>query len=145
MVAAHLNYITEHHVALLAESQITVAYCPRSSAYFGHKHHRIQEMLAAGVSVALGTDSLICLDTPDRISVLDEMRLLFRRGGIDSSTLIAMATINGARALGEDQSILTLETGMVAGLIAIETTMETPFASAMESSKAPTWIVPLGA
>ena len=145
MVAAHLNYIEERHLALLAESQVTVAYCPRSSTYFGHENHRVQEMLASGVSVALGTDSLICLDTPDRISVLDEMRVLYRSGGFDSASLIAMATINGAEALGEDQSTLTLETGSVAGLIAIETTRENPFSSAMNTCNSPTWIVPLGA
>ena len=51
---------------MLAASNITVAYCPRASHYFGHTNHRWKEMLDAGINVALGTDSLLCLDTPDQ-------------------------------------------------------------------------------
>ena len=56
-------------------------YCPRASEFFGHPagghpSHRYREMLAAGVPVALGTDSAIVLGDAPSISVLDEMRLL---------------------------------------------------------------------
>ncbi|MDP6542069.1 MAG: amidohydrolase family protein [Phycisphaerales bacterium] len=143
LLAAHLNYIEERHLEKLADSSITVAYCPRASAYFGHSNHRFQQMLDSGVSVALGTDSLLCLDTPDRISVLDDMRLLYKQGCTDHSTILSMATTSGAKALGEDPSLLTLEIGEVAGLIAIETTSENPMSEAMNSSKAPIWILPM--
>lgn len=119
-LAAHCNYLEDAHLALLAASQVTVAYCPRASAYFGHSGHRWQEMVDAGVRVALGTDSQLCLDTEDRISVLDEMRLLHRRDGGDPATLLAMATVNGAAALGIDAGMVSLTPGPVLGLLAFE-------------------------
>ena len=143
MIAVHVNYMEDRHVELLANSQVTVAYCPRASAYFGHTNHRYREMLASGIAVALGTDSLICLDTPDRISLLDELRYLFKEGCTDPSTLLTMATVNGARALGEDTTLLTLEVGRIAGLLAIESASENAFESAMVSTTPPRWIVPL--
>ena len=143
MIAVHVNYMEDRHVELLANSQVTVAYCPRASAYFGHTNHRYQKMLASGIAVALGTDSLICLDTPDCISLLDELRYLFKEGCTDPSTLLTMATVNGARALGEDPALLTLEKGKIAGLLAIDTASENAFESAMVSSVPPKWIVPL--
>ena len=143
MIAVHMNYIEDTHLALLANTNVTVAYCPRASAYFGHTNHRFQEMLAHGISVALGTDSLICLNTPDRISVLDEMRFLYKEGCKEPSTLLTMATVNGAKALGEDPSLLTLEKGPIAGLLAIETRDGCAFEAAMSASTPPKWITPL--
>lgn len=115
VLAAHVNSATDGDIALLARTGSCVAYCPRSSAYFHAPErlgaHRYRDMLEAGVSVALGTDSIINLDTPDRISTLDEMRLLFRRDATPAHTLLAMATTHGARALGLDPSAFTLAPG----------------------------------
>ena len=77
-------------------------------------------MLASGINVALGTDSMLCLDTPNRISVLDEMRLLHRRDNADPRLLLQMGTTNGAIALGVEPSRFTLDPGPVAGLIALD-------------------------
>lgn len=124
MVAAHLNYIDARHLPLLAASRTTVAYCPRASAYFGHPNddhgpHRYRQMMSAGINVALGTDSIVCLDREDRLSVLDEMRLLHRRDGTDPALLLRMATTNGARALGFDPQLVAVAPGPTAGLLAI--------------------------
>ena len=117
-ISAHLNYIEDRHLPMLAQSNMSVAYCPRASVYFGHRNHRWKEMVDAGVNVALGTDSLLCLDTPDRISVLDEMRLLYKRDNADPTLLFGMATINGATALGVDASLVVLKPGETAGILA---------------------------
>ncbi|MCA9296725.1 MAG: amidohydrolase family protein, partial [Phycisphaerales bacterium] len=103
-IAAHLNYITDDDLHRLTDMPITVAYCPRASAYFrhpraGHAAHRYRDMIDAGINVALGTDSIVCLDTPDRLSILDDMRLLAQRDHTPGRDLLRMATINGARAL----------------------------------------------
>jgi cytosine/adenosine deaminase-related metal-dependent hydrolase len=106
----HMNYLSDEDVFTLvrdgAEPNGCVpVYCPRASAYFrhpnpGHEPHRYRELLAAGVPVALGTDSAIVLGEAPDISVLDEMRWLWRRDGVEPGTLLAMATEHGARALG---------------------------------------------
>jgi len=106
----HMNYLGDGDIAqLVAEAGCdrpsVVVYCPRASEYFrhpnpGHAPHRYRELLAAGVPVALGTDSAIVLGDAPTISVLDEMRLLWRRDRTDPMLLLAMATVHGARALG---------------------------------------------
>lgn len=119
-IAAHVNYCDLSHLAILARTRTTVAYCPRASAYFGHQDHPYRLLLDSGVNVALGTDSIICLDSPDRLSVLDEMRLLYQRDRVNARTLLAMATVNGCRALGFDEDLVTLSIGPKPSLIAVE-------------------------
>lgn len=105
-LVVHCNDVSDGD---LARFEGPVAYCPRSSSYFQAEAafgpHRYREMLAAGINVCLGTDSIINLpnDAADAarggISVLDEGRLLHRRDGTSPRTLLEMMTVNGARAL----------------------------------------------
>jgi cytosine/adenosine deaminase-related metal-dependent hydrolase len=111
-LAVHVNDCTDEDLRLLAERQAVVVYCPRASAYFGAERHfgphRYRDMLAAGIPVALGTDSIVNLPpsaadpAAGGISTLDEMRLLFRRDGTDPFQLLAMGTTLGALALNLD-------------------------------------------
>lgn len=119
ILCAHLNDLDDRSLGVLAALPIDVAYCPRASEYFGHSGHRYREMRAAGINVCLGTDSAICLDTPGRVSTLDDVRLLVRRDGLPLGEAIAMATSCGARALGLDASRWTLRPGPVAGVLAV--------------------------
>ena len=147
-LAAHLNYIDDHHLALLAAWPLSVAYCPRASAYFGHPRndhdpHRYRDMLEAGINVALGTDSMLCLDTPHRLSVLDDMRFLYHRDNTDPRLLLRMGTINGAIALGVESSRFTLDPGPVAGLIALEINPESnldPLRQILDGDAPPEWL-----
>ncbi len=120
---AHVNDADDAAIDTLARTGASVAYCPRASAYFGAPGglgpHRYREMLARGVNVCLGTDSIVNLDTPGRISVLDEARLLARRDGTPARELIAMMTVRGASALGLDPALFRfLPGGPVAGVVA---------------------------
>lgn len=114
-LTAHVNDADDEAIATLARTKSSVAYCPRASAYFDAPGwlgpHRYREMLRAGVNVCLGTDSIVNLDTPGRISVLDDARLLRRRDGVDGRMLIAMMTTNGAAALGLDPAGFLLKPG----------------------------------
>jgi hypothetical protein len=104
-MAVHLNDVSNADLGRLREAGVIAVYCPRSSAYFGAERHfgphRYRDLLAAGVPVALGTDSIVNLPAhaadPARggISILDELRLLHRRDGTDPATLLGMATVNG--------------------------------------------------
>lgn len=107
--AVHCNDVSDTDLDILSGTGTRVVYCPRSSDYFGAPErlgpHRYREMLARGIPVALGTDSIINLPAvaadPEfgSISVLDEMRHLYLRDGTDAATLFAMGTVNGACAL----------------------------------------------
>jgi cytosine/adenosine deaminase-related metal-dependent hydrolase len=121
---AHVNDADDGAIEVLAQTGTRVAYCPRASAYFGAPErlgpHRYRDMLAAGVRVALGTDSLINLPpdaavTPGEggrgMSVFDEMRLLHARDGADPVTLLRMATVHGAEALHLDPAAFMFRPG----------------------------------
>jgi cytosine/adenosine deaminase-related metal-dependent hydrolase len=147
-LVAHVNDATDRAIKTLAKSKASVAYCPRASDYFGaHNHfrnHRYRDMLASGVNVCLGTDSIVNLDTHDRISILDEMRFLSRRDGTDAKTLLKMATINGANALGLDDSGFTLAPGdLPRGLISIpiDSGSTGSWESAMGNNYPPEWVL----
>ena len=151
VMVVHLNYIEDEHIELLSRTGTRVVYCPRASDYFGHPHaghpgHRYQQMLASGVTVALGTDSLCCLDTPDRISVLDEMRHLHVRDGADPALLLSMGTVHGARALEIDESLVSFAPGPIAGVIAVDVSEESmrrtgALAGAFSQRNAPRWVL----
>ena len=141
---AHLNYVNDNHIAKLASWNATVVYCPRASAYFNHENHRYLDMIQRGVRVALGTDSIIGLDTPDRISILDEMRFLYQRDQTDPNTLLKMATINGAKALNLNPHMVSLQPTEISnptpipGLIAIPlapNSKQPPLTQAMQNNK----------
>lgn len=109
-LVAHVNDADDAAIETLARTGTSVAYCPRASAYFGAERHfgphRYREMLARGINVALGTDSIVNLpheaatEGGGGISILDEMRFLWRRDGGRPEELLRMATTNGAKAMG---------------------------------------------
>lgn len=130
----HLNDVREGDLEILKDSGATVIYCPRSSRSFGAAldfgPHRYREMLAMGIPVALGTDSIINLDRlaegeRGRISVVDEMSLLLNEideaGPEDAVAVLRMGTEFGARALGLDERLFRfMPEGETAGVVAVE-------------------------
>ncbi|MEM9419529.1 MAG: amidohydrolase family protein [Planctomycetota bacterium] len=110
-VLAHCNYVSDDDIALLAETNASVAYCPIASEYFGHGisggGHRYRDMLDAGVNVCLGTDSIVCqpANEPQPLGILPQMRRLYQRDQTDPSLLLQMATAHGQRALQLDGGI----------------------------------------
>lgn len=76
----------------------SIVYCPRTHAAFGHPPHPFREFLARGVRVALGTDSLA--SNPD-LDLLAEARFIDTQyPDVPGATLLRMATLSGAEALG---------------------------------------------
>ncbi|MEC9373369.1 MAG: amidohydrolase family protein [Planctomycetota bacterium] len=143
---AHCNDAPDKGIEILARLGASVAYCPRSSAYFGHPGqlgpHRWSAMRDAGVNVCLGTDSIVGL-TPEssgglpRISPLDEIRVLHAATGADPKTLLEMATLNPAKALGLDPSHFEFNNGAIAGIAAIRLSDDAAWRSPREQLVAP--------
>lgn len=106
----HGNYLDDGDIAFLAEHpQLSVVYCPRTHAYFGHGPHPLPQLLARGVNVALGTDGRC--SNPD-LSVWNEVLFLRQHlPSIPPETLLRMATRSGAAALGAPSSLGTLCVG----------------------------------
>ncbi len=122
----HLADVSDADLDLLQASNCHIAYCPRSAAYFNSPAllgpHRFEAMLARGINVCLGTDSVINIPQADLdlrgLSVLDEARLLIATRGISPQTAIAMCTTNGAKALGLASASFSFEPGPLAGMVA---------------------------
>jgi cytosine/adenosine deaminase-related metal-dependent hydrolase len=96
----------------------TVVLCPRTHHAFGHPPHPVHELLARGVRVALGTDGLS--SNPD-LSILNEMRFLHAdRPDLPTETVLKMATLWGAEALGLADECGTLEPGRSADFVAVQ-------------------------
>lgn len=104
---AHCNYVSDDDLALLAETDASVAYCPIASEYFGHVDHRYRDILDAGINVCLGTDSIVCqpANAEQPLGILPQMRRLYRRDRTDPALLLRMATRHGRRALGLDDTL----------------------------------------
>jgi cytosine/adenosine deaminase-related metal-dependent hydrolase len=115
----HGNYLDDDEVAFLADRQdrMAVVYCPRTHAYFEHESYPLAEMLAAGVTMAFGTDSRS--SNPD-LSLLAEMRFVRdMHPDVAPSKIVELATLGGARALGLADQIGTLEPGKRADIVAV--------------------------
>jgi cytosine/adenosine deaminase-related metal-dependent hydrolase len=111
---AHANYLSP---LTPIPTNGTVVYCPRTHAAFGHPSHPFREFLARGVRVALGTDSLA--SNPD-LDLLAEARFLHSRyPDVPPATLLRMATLSGAEALGWQDETGSLEVGKSADLVVL--------------------------
>jgi len=116
----HGNYLNDEEIAFVAErrDRMSVVYCPRTHAWFQHDPYPLESMLAAGVSVALGTDSRA--STPD-LSLLEEMRAVAKRHPrVPPEKIVEMGTLAGAKALGLEAVLGTLEPGNLARLAIID-------------------------
>lgn len=116
-ILIHCNYITEEEISLIQFSRASVAFCPRSHRFFGHANHPVQKLLNAEVNVGLGTDSLASNET---LSILDEMKFLALHSVISHKTLLSMATVNGAKALGLESHVGQIREGFEADLCGIK-------------------------
>ncbi|OIQ78225.1 5-methylthioadenosine/S-adenosylhomocysteine deaminase [mine drainage metagenome] len=124
LLAAHCVHLTPGEIELLATQGCHVAHCPTSNLKLGSGIAPVAALLAAGVNVGLGTDGAA---SNNRLDIFAEMRLaaLLAKAGGEASTLPAMqalemATINGARALGLDDCIGSIEAGKLADLVAVD-------------------------
>lgn len=120
----HAVHVTDEDVAKLREHDVAVCLTPRSSAQLGMGTAPLDEFLRAGLRVGLGTDSPAATNSTD---ILTEMRstLLLQRATnarrfLSSTTMLELATIGGARALGMEESIGSLEIGKQADIIAVD-------------------------
>jgi 5-methylthioadenosine/S-adenosylhomocysteine deaminase len=119
----HCVRVDADDIDAIARRDCSVAHCPASNAKLGHGIAPLVALLAAGVRVGVGTDSVA---SNDRMDLLDEARLATllatareaRYDALASERALELATIGGAVALGLETEIGTLEVGKSADLAA---------------------------
>ncbi len=108
LLAIHAVQADPEDVALLAEADAAVAACPRSNRRHGHGDPPLAELLGAGVRAGLGTDS--AASVPD-LDLLAEARAARELAGLAAEEAVRLATLGGARALGMEAELGSLEAG----------------------------------
>ncbi|MEI7532798.1 MAG: amidohydrolase family protein [Verrucomicrobiae bacterium] len=124
VLAIHVNCLARGDATLLAKNKTHVVHCPRSHDYFKHPKFERERLANAGVNLCLGTDSLATTRKTGKqkpeLDMFAEMRALADADPkLSPETILQMATLNGARALGLAGKIGTLSPGALADLIAI--------------------------
>jgi 5-methylthioadenosine/S-adenosylhomocysteine deaminase len=158
LVLAHAVAVTDAEVQLLAESRTSVAFCPSSSLKLAKGATAIgkyPEMLDAGVTVSLGTDGVSASGNLNLHRQVHIVAGLFKDARIDATKVgarqaVRMATIDGAKALGWDDEIGSLEIGKKADFVLFDLEHHewTPYSdplqalvwSASTASIAETWV-----
>ncbi|HEX8844448.1 MAG TPA: 5'-deoxyadenosine deaminase [Pyrinomonadaceae bacterium] len=121
---AHCVHLDDAELGILAQTGTHVAHCPSSNLKLGSGIAPVKKMLERGISVSLGADGAPC---NNRLDMFTEMRTaaLLQKVSHDANVLPAgralrMATIDGARALGLNQEIGSLEVGKRADVITVD-------------------------
>ncbi|MEM1112139.1 MAG: TRZ/ATZ family hydrolase [Pseudomonadota bacterium] len=121
----HMTDLGAQDIALLAESGAHVIHCPHSNMKLASGACPVHKLAKAGVNVALGTDSAASNNNLNLFQEMHTAALLAKLINEDATALpaedvLAMATLNGARALGLDHLIGSLEPGKCADMIAVD-------------------------
>ena len=119
----HCVRVDDADIETMARHRCAVAHCPASNAKFGHGIAPLLAMLSAGIRVGIGSDSVA---SNNRMDILDESRLAVlihraatrKHDAFGAHQALELATIGGARAIGIDSRVGSLEVGKDADLSA---------------------------
>jgi 5-methylthioadenosine/S-adenosylhomocysteine deaminase len=125
ILAAHCITLQPSDFSTVAQTPFTVVFAPSSDMRNAAGVPPLVEMLAAGINVALGTDNVTNNNSYDmfkEMTLTGKLMALLKRdpAAIPTRSILEMATLGGARALGKEKEIGSLETGKKADLIALD-------------------------
>lgn len=123
---AHAVWLDDAEIGLMAERGVSVSHNPVSNMKLASGFAPVAELLAAGVAVGLGTDGE---KENNNLDMFEEMKVASLMGKIrtmdaaamDSWQVLEMATLGGARAIGQEDRLGSLEVGKQADLVAVRT------------------------
>jgi 5-methylthioadenosine/S-adenosylhomocysteine deaminase len=124
-IAAHCVHVNDEDIQILAKSKVSVAYNPTSNLKLASGFAPVEKMQNEGVNVALGTDGA---SSNNNLNMFEEIHLAsivnkcvnYDAVSVPAETAIKMATINGAKALGIQDELGSLEVGKKADIILID-------------------------
>jgi 5-methylthioadenosine/S-adenosylhomocysteine deaminase len=121
---AHCVWVDDDEQSLMAEREVKVLHCPGSNLKLGSGLAPVVEMRKKGISVSLGADGAAC---NNHLDMFEEMRLAavlqsvrHHPGALTARDVLTMATREGAKALGLEKEIGSIEVGKKADLIVID-------------------------
>ena len=125
VVADHCVMLTDAEIKLLAKREVKIVHCPERNMKLASGVAPVPQMLAAGISVGLGTDSSASNNDIDMFGEMNSAAKLHKVNTLDptvmpAETVLEMATMGGARVLGAENKIGSLEPGKKADLIVLD-------------------------
>ena len=125
LIACHCVYLTEAEMDLLAERGVRVVHNPESNMKLASGVAPIPDLLKRGVPVGLGTDGCASNNNLDLFQEMDFAAKLHKVHRLDptvmpAETVLEMATLGGARVLGMEEEIGSLEVGKKADVIVVD-------------------------
>lgn len=122
---AHMVWLDDSDIRRVARTKSNVAHCPSSNLKLASGIPKVPEMIEAGVNIGLGCDGAPCNNSYDMIremklaAVIQKARLLDPRV-MPATSVLEMATINGARAMGIQSEVGSIEVGKRADLVLVD-------------------------
>ena len=116
MLLVHAVEVDPHDLERIRETTSFVVHCPRSNSYLRHRAAPVAEMRVRGIPVSLGTDSVASNESFDMFA---EMRAVVEQQKLSCDEAFRMATIEGARALGMEKDLGSLESGKRADFVVV--------------------------
>jgi 5-methylthioadenosine/S-adenosylhomocysteine deaminase len=125
LLAVHMTQLTDNELQTVAATGAHVIHCPESNLKLASGFCPVAKLHQAGVNIALGTDSAASNNDLDMFVEMRLAALLAKAVTSDASAIPAnqalrMATLNGAKALGLEQEIGSLQIGKAADVIAVD-------------------------
>jgi cytosine/adenosine deaminase-related metal-dependent hydrolase len=119
LILVHNTYADRTTIRVIKEREnLFWCLCPNSNIYIENKIPPLNLLIDEGCEIVIGTDSLA---SNSNLSILEELKTLqFSFPEIPFEDLVSWATINGAKALGEEDRIGRIETGKKPGLLLLE-------------------------
>lgn len=123
VMLAHCVHLDEEEFEILANTKTNVAHCPSSNLKLGSGIAEITRMIERGISVSLGADGAACNNRLDMLTEMRSMALLQKvlhgPEAVPANQALRMATYDGAKALGLEKEIGSLEIGKLADVIVV--------------------------
>ena len=124
-VAVHCNWLTKEDMAVFADLGVRVSHNPESSMKLAAGVAPVPEMLKHGIKVGLGTDGSASNNDLDMFREMDTAAKIHKVTSLDptvmsAETVLKMATTGGAKVLGMEKFIGSIETGKQADIILVD-------------------------
>ena len=124
LIAVHMTQLTDSEIAACAEAGVSVAHCAESNLKLASGFSPSERLRRAGVNVAIGTDGCASNNDLDMFGEMRTAALLAKAvandaSAFDAASALRAATLNGAKALGWEDRIGSIETGKAADLVAV--------------------------
>lgn len=125
LIAVHMTQLTEAEIRLCAERGVHIAHCPQSNLKLASGFCPVEALRRAGANVAIGTDGCASNNDLDMFEETRNAALLAKAvagdaRALDAASALEAATINGARALGREDEIGSIEPGKQADLVLVD-------------------------